>query len=86
MVIKRVNGLPTWCNGKGSTCQCNRFKRFTFELWVREDPWSRKWQSIPGFLPGEFHGLQSLVGYCPWDHKESDTTKQMSMHTQEIKP
>ena len=29
----------------------------------------------PVFLPGEFHGQRSLVGYSPWSHKESDTTE-----------
>ena len=24
----------------------------------------------PVFLPGEFHGQRSLVGYSPWNHKE----------------
>ena len=28
---------------------------------------------MPVFLPGEFHGQRSLVGYSPWDGKESDT-------------
>ena len=28
------------------------------------------------------HGQMSLTGYCPWGHKESDTTKQLSVHTQ----
>ena len=28
----------------------------------------------PVFLPGKFHGQRSLVGYSPWDPKESDTT------------
>ena len=28
----------------------------------------------PVFWPGEFHGL-----YCPWGHKESDTTEQFSL-------
>ena len=26
-------------------------------------PWRRKWQPIPVFLPGKFHGWKSLVGY-----------------------
>ena len=30
---------------------------------------------IPVFLPGEFYGQRSLVGYCPWGFKESDTTE-----------
>ena len=42
-----------------------------------------KWQSIPVFLPGEFHGQRSPVVYSPWGHKESDTTKQLTyMHTE----
>ena len=40
-------------------------------------PWRRKWQPTPVFLPGEFHGWKSLVGYSPWDHKELDTTEQI---------
>ena len=27
-----------------------------------EDPWRRKWQPTPVFLPREFHGQRSLVG------------------------
>ena len=27
------------------------------------------------FLPGEFQGQRSLVGYSPLDHKESNTTE-----------
>ena len=34
--------------------------------------------SSPVFLPGEFHGQRSLMGYSPWGHKESDTTKQLT--------
>ena len=30
----------------------------------------------PLFLHGEFHGQRILVGYSPWGHKQSDTTKQ----------
>ena len=35
--------------------------------------WKRKWQPTPVFLPGEFHGQKSLMGYSPWGDKESDT-------------
>ena len=31
-----------------------------------EDPWRRKWQPTPIFLPGESHGQRSLVSYSPW--------------------
>ena len=32
----------------------------------------------PGFLPGEFHGQRSLVGYTPRGRQESDTTEQLN--------
>ena len=36
--------------------------------------WKRKWQPTPVFLPGEFQGLESLVG-CRLGSQESDTTE-----------
>ena len=44
-------------------------KRLGFDPWVRKIPWRRKWQPTPVFLPGEFHGQGSLVGYSAWGHK-----------------
>ena len=42
------------------------------ETWVRslseEDPLEKGMQPTPVFLPGEFHGQRSLVGYSPWGH------------------
>ena len=40
----------------------------------------RKWQPTPVLLPGKFHGWRSLVGYSPWDRKESDTTEGLYFH------
>ena len=37
-----------------------------------EDPLEREWLPTPVFLPGEFHGQRSLVGYSPWGRKELD--------------
>ena len=47
---------------------------------VRKIPWRRKWQPTPVLLPGKFHRWRSLVGYSPWGHKESDTTKSLHFH------
>ena len=41
--------------------------------------WRKEWQSTPVFLPGEFHGQRSLVGYSPWGCKELDMTEQLSL-------
>ena len=44
-------------------------------LCIGKIPWRWAWQPTPLFLPGEFHGQRSLVGYSPWDRKESDRTE-----------
>ena len=31
------------------------------------------------FLPGELHGQRSLVGYHPLDHRDLDTTEQLTI-------
>ena len=38
-------------------------------------PSGREWQPTPVFLSEESHGQRSLVGYSPWDRKESDVTE-----------
>ena len=35
--------------------------------------WRRKWQPIPVFLPGEFHGQRSLAGYTVHGVTKSQT-------------
>ena len=42
-------------------------------------PWRRKWQTIPVFLPVEFYGQRSLVGYSPRGGK-LDMTEQLTLH------
>ena len=39
------------------------------------DPLEKEMATTPVFLPGESHGQRSLVGYSPWDCKESDTAE-----------
>ena len=54
------------------------------ETWVRSLGWEgplEEGMAIHSiFLPGEFHEQNNLVGYSPWGHKESDTTKRYT-HT-----
>ena len=49
----------------------------------QEDPWRRKQQSTPVFLPEESNGQRSLVGCSPWGRRELDTTKQVNIYTLE---
>ena len=51
--------------------------RLGSDPWVGKIPWRRAWQPTPVFLPGEFHGQRSLVGYSPWGRTELDTTEQL---------
>ena len=65
-------GFPGGASGKECACQCRRHTKCRFEPKI---PWRRAWQPILDFLPGESHGPRSLMGYSPWDHKESGTTE-----------
>ena len=46
----QLYGLPRWCGGEESACQC---RRCGFDPSVRKIPWSRKWKPTPVFLPGK---------------------------------
>ena len=41
----------------------------------QEDPLEKEMATTPVLLPGKSRGSRSLVGYSPWDCKESDTTE-----------
>ena len=44
----------------------------------QEDPLEKGMAThSPVSLPGESHGQRILVGYSPWDHKDSDTTERL---------
>ena len=68
-------GFPGGSDGKEPALQC---RRPGFNPWVKKTPCRREWQPIPVFLPGEFNGQRSLVGYRLWGHKESDVTEQQT--------
>ena len=44
-----------------------------FDPWVRKIPWSRKWQPIPVFLPGESHRQRNLAEYIAHGVTKSQT-------------
>ena len=77
--------FSTWHSDKESACQFRRLKIHAFNLWVRKILCSKKNGNLLyySFLPGEFHGPRSLVGYSPWGHRELDITEHT--HTELIK-
>ena len=68
-------GFPGGSDGK----ECLQCRRPRFDLWVRKKPQRGEWLPTLVFLPGEFHGKRSLVGYSPWGRKELDMTEQLSL-------
>ena len=77
--VYTYKGFPGGASGKKPICQCRKHERLGFDPWVRKIPWRRAWQPASVFLPGESHGQESLVGYIPQDHKETQL-KRLSMH------
>ena len=71
-IVGQISSKESTCNAR-SICRRGRF-----DPWVGKIPARRKWQYTPVFLPGESHRRRSLVGYSPWDRKESDTTEQLN--------
>ena len=55
-------GFPGGSEGKEFACN----EGSEFDPWVRKIPWRSEWLPTPVFLPREFHGQRSLVGYSPW--------------------
>ena len=63
--------FPVGSDGKESVCNAGD----SGSILGQEDPLEKQWLPTPVFLPGEFHGQRSLVGYNQQGHKESDTTE-----------
>ena len=71
-ILDIQRGLPWRLRWLRICLQCSRPE---FHLLIGKITWRRKEQPIPVFLPGEFHGQKSLVGYSPWGRKESGKTE-----------
>ena len=67
---------PSGSDGKESAC--NTDDRSSIPG-LGKIPWRREWLPTPVFLPGEFHGQRNLVGYSPWDRKESGTSEGLTL-------
>ena len=70
----------SWSSLVAQLVNCLQCGRPGFNPWVGKIPWRRERLPTPVFLPGEFHGQRSLVGYSLQGHKESDMTEKISLH------
>ena len=65
-------GFPSSSDGKASACNAGDTGSIPG---LERFPWRRKWQPIPVFLPGEFHGQRSLAAYIQsMGSQDSDMT------------
>ena len=73
--LERIKGFPGGSDGK------NLSATHGTQAWSLgwKDPLEDGMVPTSVFLPREFHGLRSLVGYSPWGRKESDTIERLSM-------
>ena len=56
---QKKQGFPGGSDGEESACkQETRVQSLSWKI-----PWRREWLPTPVFLPGEFYGQRSLVGY-----------------------
>ena len=74
--IHTVIDFSSGSDGKKICLQC----RSGFDPWVGKIPWRKAQEHTPVFLPREFHGQKSLVGYSPQGHTELDITE-ATQHT-----
>ena len=77
-------GFPGGGSGKGSTYQFRRHQKREFDPWVKKIPLSREQHSTPAFLPEEFYGQRSLVGYSPWVAKSWTGWRRAQRKTQRV--
>ena len=64
-------GFPGGSAGKESACNAGDLGLISG---LGRSPGERNGNPLQYFLPGDFHGQGSLVGYG-WSHKESNTTE-----------
>ena len=74
--MQPTRGFPGGSDGKESACNEGDLGLIPGSEKII---WRREWLHTPGFLPGEFHGQKSLVGYSPWSCKELDVTEQQTL-------
>ena len=59
---------------------CLQCRRPGFDPWDGKILWRGEWKPSLVFLPGEFHGQRSLMGYSPGGCKELNMTERLTLH------
>ena len=61
----------------------NPRRRCRFDPWVGKISWEKGMATTPVFLPGEFHGQRSLLGYSPWESQREGHDWETNTHTRD---
>ena len=78
-----ANNLPakqeTWVQPLGQEDPLEKEMATHSSILAWNIPLKMEWQPTQVFLPGEFHGQRSLVGYSPWGHPELVTNERLTL-------
>ena len=77
--LPEINSIWSWCVIFLMCCWIQLARillRIFVSIFIQD--WRREWLPTSVFLPGEFHGQRSLVGFSPRGCKESDMTEWLS--------
>ena len=72
--------LKSFCTAKENISKVKKEPMEWENIFSNYLSWRRKRQPTPVLLPGKSHGQRSLVGYCPWGRKKSETTERLHFH------
>ena len=76
---KKTFGVPGLSPSTSLVAQTVKMWETRVQALDWEDSLKKETQPTPVFLPGEFPGQKNLAGYSPQDHKESDTTEELTL-------
>ena len=74
-------GLPRWCSGGVTICQCRSLQRGGLDPWLGRSPGVGNGNPLQCSCLADSHRQRSLVGDSPWGCKELDTTEWLSTGT-----
>ena len=76
LALALVQGFPCGSADKGSTCHAGDLGSIPG---LGRSPGGGHGNPLQYSCLENLHGQKKLVGYSPWDHKESDTTERLSL-------
>ena len=67
---KKHMGFLKWRHDRESACQCRNYRRYGFDPGLGRSPGEGNGNPPQHSCLEKSHGQRSLMGCCPWGHKE----------------